>query len=68
MQRLSKRELEVAKLISEGFSNKQIAEELFISKHTVKSILENIFLKLDIHNRVLLAIYYYEYSKSGVIN
>ena len=63
MQRLSKRELEVAKLISEGFSNKQIAEELFISEHTVKSILENIFLKLDIHNRVLLAIMYVQYTK-----
>ena len=63
MQRLSNREIEVSKLISEGMSNREISDRLFISVHTVKSILENIFLKLDIHNRVILAIRYVEYAK-----
>ena len=58
MVNLSKREFEVAELISLGYSNKQIASKLFLSEHTIKAILENLYLKLGINNRVLLAVYY----------
>ena len=54
---LTPREIEVIKLITEGLSNLEIGEKLYISKATVKSNLENIYQKLDIHNRVILALW-----------
>lgn len=42
---LSDREREVLKLIAKEYSNKQIAEELFISEHTVETHRKNIFRK-----------------------
>ena len=57
MKNLTKRELEVAQLVTEGMSNKQIAAKLFISVHTVKITLEHIYEKLNFSNRVLLACY-----------
>ena len=49
---LTKREKEILKLASQGYSNKKIADELCISYHTVKFHLENIYRKLNIHNKV----------------
>jgi len=49
---LTKREIDVLKLIAEGYSNDQIAEKMFISKNTVKSHIKNIYLKLDVKNRI----------------
>ena len=46
MQRLTAREKEVANLVMEGLTNKEIASRLFISVHTVKANLENIYYKL----------------------
>ena len=43
---LSKREKEVAKLLAEGKSSKEIAELLYISKHTVRRHRDNIMRKL----------------------
>jgi len=48
---LSERELEVLKLAAKGMSNKDIAEELFLSVRTVQSHLANIFTKLDVGSR-----------------
>ena len=48
---LTKRELEVLGLVASGATNKEIAESLFISEHTVKVHLRNIMSKLHIHNR-----------------
>lgn len=48
---LSARELEVLHLLSKGFSNKQIATELFISASTVKTHTLNIYQKLETGNR-----------------
>jgi Response regulator containing a CheY-like receiver domain and an HTH DNA-binding domain len=47
----TKREKEIAKLVIEGWSNKQIAKALFISEKTVKAHLGKIFAKLGISNR-----------------
>ncbi len=47
---LSRREKEVLKLIVEEFTAKEIAEELFISQHTVESHRKNIFSKLNVKN------------------
>jgi DNA-binding NarL/FixJ family response regulator len=48
---LSERELEVLGWLSKGMSNKEIAAELFISRATVKSHIENILRKLQASDR-----------------
>ncbi|GAA3607673.1 response regulator transcription factor [Flavivirga amylovorans] len=48
---LSKQELNVKKLILDGKSNKDIAEDLFISLSTVKTHITNIYNKLNVSNR-----------------
>lgn len=53
---LTVREMEVAKLISAGKSNKIIAETLNISERTVKAHLTSIFQKLNVQDRLHLAI------------
>ncbi len=49
---LSLREKEILVLVSAGMSNSDIAEKLFISTHTVKTHLYNIFKKIDVPNRL----------------
>lgn len=51
---LSTRELEIARCIMQGMSNKQIAETLQISPRTVSTHLSNMYQKLEVHNRVSL--------------
>ena len=51
---LSKKETEILQLISKGFSNKIIATNLYISPFTVKRHIENIYQKLQTHNRIEL--------------
>jgi LuxR family maltose regulon positive regulatory protein len=48
---LSERELEVLQLVSQGLSNQEIAEKLFLSTGTVKRHISNIYQKLDVHSR-----------------
>ena len=48
---LSKREYEVLQLISQGLSNQEIAEKLFVSVSTVKTHVSNILGKLDASRR-----------------
>lgn len=57
MTTLTEREMSIALLVAEGLSNKEIADLLYISHHTVKTNLENIYYKLSITNRVMLAVY-----------
>ena len=44
---ISKREYEVLQLINEGLSNQEIAARLFLSEHTVKKHVSNLFFKLE---------------------
>lgn len=53
---LTERELEVAQAIGRGRSNTEIAGELFMSVATVKAHVGRIFTKLDLDNRVQIAI------------
>jgi non-specific serine/threonine protein kinase len=52
---LTSRELEIAGLVGEGLSNRQIAERLVISKRTVDAHIEHIYGKLGVSSRVQLA-------------
>lgn len=52
---LTKRELEVCKYLILGLDNEQIAEKLYISKHTVKSYVSSIIEVLEAKNRTEFA-------------
>jgi DNA-binding CsgD family transcriptional regulator len=52
---LTDSELTVARLVARGLTNREVAEQLFVSPHTVSSHLRNIFAKLDINSRLALA-------------
>ena len=54
---LSEREIEIAKMISQGFTNKQIASALYISGGTVKNYVSNLYSKIGISDRTAAAIY-----------
>jgi LuxR family transcriptional regulator of csgAB operon len=56
---LSRRELEVLALTSQGKSNADIAEELYLSQHTVKTHLYNLYRKLGVVNRTQ-AVHWYQ--------
>ncbi len=62
---LTKRELEVLKLISDGASNEEIAQSLYISISTVKSHILNLFTKLEVNNRSKAVV---EAEKRGIIH
>ena len=48
---LSKRELEILELVSQGLSNKEIANHLNLSRYTVESHIKHIYRKLAVRNR-----------------
>ena len=54
---LTRRELEVALLLREGYSNAKIANNLSISEGTVKKHISNIFSKLEIYNRTEVLVF-----------
>ena len=62
VETLTPRELEVARMVHMGGNNKVIARELDISERTVKAHLSAIFRKLEIENRLNLALYFSEIS------
>ena len=48
---ISKREYEVLQLISKGYSNKEVAERLFLTESTIKTHVSNLLVKLDAKRR-----------------
>ena len=55
--RLSNRELEVIEYVSKGLSNKEIAEEMFLSVHTILTHRKNLMSKLGLKNTAGLVVY-----------
>ena len=49
---LTEREMEVLRYIAEGCTNPEIAGRLYISPNTLKAHSQNIFMKLNVHNRL----------------
>ena len=48
---LTKREIEILRLVAEGATNTAIAQALWVTEHTVRKHLENVYRKLGVHNR-----------------
>jgi len=57
IRELSQREIDVLRLVAQGFANKEIADQLNLSEHTVKSHLRNILEKLHLRSRAHAAAY-----------
>ena len=57
MVNLTPRQLEVARLVHAARQNHEIAEELVLSPRTVQRHVDDIFTRLDLRNRVELALY-----------
>ena len=63
--RISRREHEIVLLLCKGLSNKQIAQQLFISETTVKTHISNILAKLNLHDRMQIIVHYYNKSDAA---
>jgi len=60
--RIGEREYEVIELVAQGLSNKEIAEQLFLSEGTVRNYLSTILDKLDLRDRTQLAVFFYQHK------
>ena len=56
IKHLTKREVEILRLVAEGVTNEEIGKRIFISEKTVKTHLTNIFDKLKVNNRFKAAL------------
>ncbi len=60
---LTRREREVAKLVAMGLSNRQIARSLEVKERTIEFHMTNILQKLNVNNRVAVAIWARDYIR-----
>lgn len=59
---INERELEIIERIANGYSNKEIASELFLSEGTVRNYLSSILDKLILRDRTQVAVFYYQHK------
>ena len=59
---INERELDIIRLIANGYSNKEIATELFLSEGTVRNYLSSILDKLQLRDRTQVAVFYYQHK------
>lgn len=59
---ISRRKLEIIRLIADGLSNKEIASQLFLSEGTVRNYLSSILDKLQLRDRTQVAVFYYKHK------
>lgn len=58
---INDREKKIIRLIAEGYSNKEIAAELYLSEGTVRNYLSSILDKLQLRDRTQVAVFYYKH-------
>lgn len=61
---LSEKEILIVEKVSEGLSNKEISDTLYLSEGTVRNYISIILEKLELRDRTQLAIFYYQNMKS----
>ena len=61
---LNSRELEILKLLGQGYSNREIATSLHLTEGTIKNHLTNIFIQLDVRDRTQAALWAHQYLHS----
>jgi DNA-binding NarL/FixJ family response regulator len=54
---LTRREREVAELVTKGLTSREIAEQLYLSERTVQNHVQHILTKLDLSNRSQIAVW-----------
>ena len=59
---ISRRELEIIRLIADGLSNKEIASQRFLSEGTGRNYLSSILDKLQLRDRTQVAVFYYKHK------
>jgi DNA-binding NarL/FixJ family response regulator len=62
---LTRREEQIASLVAEGLKNREVADQLNLSEHTVKNHLFHIFERLGISSRAELILYLFSHKNSG---
>lgn len=65
---LTKREMEILRLVAEGLTNEEIGKKIFISEKTVKTHLTNIFDKLKVNNRFKAALLIMGHSSESTLS
>jgi DNA-binding CsgD family transcriptional regulator len=62
---LTDAEVSVVRLVAQGLTNREVAEQLYVSPHTVSMHLRHVFTKLDIKSRVELTRLAFEHGKAA---
>ena len=58
---INEREFEMIELIAIGYSNKEIAAEMYLGEETVRNYLSSILDKLQLRDRTQVAVFYYKH-------
>lgn len=61
-EELTEREMEILLLLATGYTNQEIADELFIAVKTVKTHVSNLLAKLEVHDRTQAVIYAFQHK------
>lgn len=60
---LNEKELAIVVKVAKGFSNREIATDMFLSEGTVRNYISGILTKLNLRDRTQLAVFYYEHIR-----